>query len=139
MFEIILILNAIWFALGFHAFAIRSIIFAKTIVPKQHRDTPVFDMLAASGKFVGGLNFALCILNVLILMNPGSFPESNQRLILCIGFALAHGSQFLPNVFIALDNRKGKGVWQVKGRMLFIFVTDFILMIGNFVVAGWYA
>ncbi|MEM7105698.1 MAG: hypothetical protein AAF502_21350 [Bacteroidota bacterium] len=138
MFEVILLLNAIWFALGFHAFAIRKKIFAKTLVPRAHRDTPVFDILTESGNFLGGFNFAFCVLNVLILIYPGVFPEANQRIILCVGFAVAHGSQFLPNVFIILENRKGKGVWQVKGRMLFIFITDFVLMVANLVVAALY-
>ncbi|MEM6765978.1 MAG: hypothetical protein AAF655_13665 [Bacteroidota bacterium] len=139
MFEIIILLNAIWFAMGFHAFWIRNKVFAKTLVPREERDTPVFDMLAESGKFVGGFNFAFCILNILVLVYPSVFPEVGQRIFLCLAFAIAHGSQFLPNVFIALQNRKGKGVWQVKGRMLFIFVTDFVLMIANLVVAAVYA
>ena len=29
------------------------------------------------------------------------------------------------------ENQKGKGVWQIKGLMRFIFVTDFILMVAN--------
>ncbi|MEM7512755.1 MAG: hypothetical protein AAF388_17620 [Bacteroidota bacterium] len=139
MFEIILLLNAIWFAMGFHAFWIRNKVFAKTLVSREERATPVFDMLAESGKFVGGFNFAFCVLNILLLVYPEVFPAPGQRIILCLAFAIAHGSQFLPNVFISLQNRKGKGVWQVKGRMLFIFVTDFVLMIANLVVAAVYA
>lgn len=138
MFELILALNAIWFALGFHLFALRNKVFAKILVPKVHRDTPVFDTLAATGPFLGGFNFAFCALNVLILINPGVFPDNAQRVILCVAFALAHGSQWLPNLFIALENRKGKGVWPVKGLMLFIFVTDFVLMVANFILVGIY-
>ncbi|MEO1258690.1 MAG: hypothetical protein AAFZ15_07825 [Bacteroidota bacterium] len=138
MFEAILLLNAIWFGLGFHLFALRSKIFAKTLVPKEHRDSPVFEMLAETGKFLGGFNFAFCALNVFILISPSVFPEGNQRAILCFVFALAHGSQFIANVPIALDNRKGKGVWQVKGRMLFIFITDFVLMVANLVLVAIY-
>jgi hypothetical protein len=75
----------------------------------------------------------------LLLIYSDTFPTPTQRIILCITFAIAHGSQFLPNVFIALENRKGKGAWQVKGRMRFIFITDFVLMLANFVVAAVYA
>ena len=139
MFEFILLLNAIWFGLGFHLFALRSKIFAKILVPKEHRESPVFDMLIETGKFLGGFNLAFCVLNVLILINPSVFPEANQRIILCTVFAIAHGSQFISNVPIALDNRKGKGVWQIKGLMLFIFITDFVLMLANLVLAGMYA
>lgn len=139
MYELILILNAIWFGLGFHLFALRSKIFAKILVPKEHRDTPVFDILIETGKFLGGFNFAFSALNVLILIFPDVFPEANQRIILCLVFAIAHGSQFIGNVPIALANRKGKGVWQVKGLMRFIFVTDFTLMMANFAIVGMYA
>lgn len=139
MFEFILLANVIWFALGFHLFALRNKIFAKILVPKAHRETPVFETLAATGPFLGGFNFAFCALNVLILINTSVFPEGNQRIVLCLAFALAHGSQFFSNVPIALDNRKGKGVWQIKGLMRFIFITDFILMVANLVLIGMYA
>ncbi|NRB49565.1 MAG: hypothetical protein HRU41_17935 [Saprospiraceae bacterium] len=138
MFEFILVLNAVWFALGFHLFALRGKIFGKILVPKAHRDTPVFDMLVETGKFLGGFNFAFCVLNVLLLIYPNVFPDGAQRSILLFVFALAHGSQFISNVPIALANRKGKGVWHVKGLMLFIFVTDFILMVANLALAGTY-
>ena len=139
MFEIILILNAIWFGLGFHLFALRRKIFAKILVPSAHRKTPVFDILTETGTFLGGFNLAFCALNVLILLNTSVFPEANQRMILCGVFALAHGTQFYGNVPIALQNRKGKGVWQVRGLMLFIFITDFVLMIANLVLVAMYA
>jgi len=139
MFNVVLLANAIWFALGFHLFALRSKIFAKILVPREHRESPIFNMLAETGKFLGGFNFAFCTLNVLILINPNVFPDGDQRIILCVVFALAHGSQFISNVPIALDNRSGKGVWKVKGLMLFIFITDFVLMIANLIVVGMYA
>ena len=131
MFETVLVANAIWFGLGFHLFSLRSKIFAKIIVPREHRDTPVLAILAASGKFLGGFNFALCAFNILLLLNLGVFAQANQRAMLCAFFAIAHGSQFFFNLPIALDNRKGAGVWQVRGLMGFIFVTDFSLMIAN--------
>lgn len=139
MFSLVLLLNAIWFGLGFHLFALRNKRFAKILVPREHRETPVFETLAATGPFLGGFNFAFCALHVLILLNPDIFPDATQRIILCVVFALAHGSQFISNVPIALDNRKGKGVWQVKGLMLFIFITDFLLMLANAAIAGMYA
>ena len=138
MFELILLVNAIWFGMGFYVFALCSKIFAKTLVPREHRESPVFDMFVETGKFLGGFNFAFSALNVLVLINPSVFPEGNQRIILCVVFALAHGSQFISNVPIALDNRKGKGVWEVKGRMRFIFITDFVLMVANLAIVTMY-
>lgn len=131
MFEFILVANALWFGLGFHLFAFRNKIFAKILVPREYRQTPVLDTLAATGPFLGGFNFAFCALSLLFLFNANVFPEEEQRAILFSVFALAHGSQFAANVPVALANRKGKGVWQVKGLMRFIFITDFVLMVVN--------
>ncbi len=136
MLELVLAANALWFGLGFHLFALRSTIFAKILVPKEHRDTPVFDMLAATGGFLGGFNFAFCVLSLLMLVYGGVFQGAEQRAILFGVFALAHGSQFLANVPIALANRSGGGVWQVKGLMRFIFVTDFALMLANLAIVA---
>lgn len=138
MFATILILNAIWFGLGFHLFALRRNVFAKTLVPKEHRDTPVFDQLAATGMFLGGFNFAFCVLSILVLVFANVFPDNDQRIILFVVFAIAHGSQFVSNIPVLLENRQGGGVWQVKGLMAFIFVTDFVLMVANFALAGIY-
>lgn len=138
MLEVLLGLNALWFAMGFNVFAIRNKIFAKLIVPREHRDTPVFDILAASGRFLGGFNFAFCILNILLLLNLNVFPADEQRMILLLVMAIAHGSQFIFNVPVALQNRRGEGLWQVKGTMRFIFITDFVLMALNFAAALYY-
>lgn len=139
MLEMILLVNTVWFAMGFHAFSIRHRIFAKIMVPREHRDTPVFDILAESGRFLGGFNFAFAVFNILLLTNLDQFPSDAQRAILLFVFAIAHGSQFIFNVPIAIQNRRGGGVWQVKGMMLFIFITDFIMMALNLVAAGVYA
>ncbi len=138
MFETILVLNAIWFALAFHVFAIRNQVFAKILVPKEHRNNPAFDVLVASGKFLGGFNLAFMLLNVLLLFNLDTFPTDQQRTILLLVFAVAHGSQFFFNLPIALQNRQDGGVWQVlKGLMLFIFVTDCVMMFLNLGWALW--
>ncbi|MEO1436222.1 MAG: hypothetical protein AAFV80_11850 [Bacteroidota bacterium] len=136
MFELTLILNALWFAGGFHLFALRSTVFAKTLVAKEHRDNPMFAMLIATGKFMGGFNFAFCVLNVLLLLFANTFPDPLQRAILFMVIGLAHGTQFAGNVPIAIANKKGEGAWPVKGLMRFIYVTDFSLMVLNFVLAG---
>lgn len=135
MLELILILNILWFGAGFHLFALRSRIFAKIIVAKEHRDTPVFDTLTASGKFLGGFNLAFAILNVLLLLKSQLFNQPLQWLILLMVIAIAHGTQFACNVPIAVQNLRGEGVWQVKGLMRFIFVVDFSLMVANAILA----
>lgn len=139
MLAIILMVNTIWFAMGFNAFSIRNKIFAKILVPKEHRDTPVFDILAESGRFLGGFNFAFAVFNILLLTNLDVFPSDAQRSILLLVFGVAHGSQFIFNVPVAIQNRRGGGAWQVKGIMFFIFITDFVMMALNLTAATWYA
>lgn len=135
MLEIVLILNALWFGMGFNVFSIRNKIFAKLVVAREHRNTPVFDVLAESGRFLGGLNLAFSVLNILLLVNLSVFENGLQIPILLFVNAVAHGTQFAFNVPVALENRKGKGVWQVfKGTMLFIFVTDFTMAMLNILV-----
>ena len=137
MLETILILNAIWFAMGFNVFSLRPKIFAKVVVPREQRDTPVFDILIQSGRFVGGFNFAFALCNILLVTNLDVFATDAQRAILLLVFAVAHGSQFIFNVPVAIQNRRGEGIWQVlKGTMLFIFVNDFIMMMLNLVLAA---
>ena len=53
-------------------------------------------------------------------------------------FSIAHASQFVFNVPVALGGgRKGESLWPVMtGPMLFIFATDFTLMIANGVLAA---
>ena len=139
MFEIVLILNTLWFVMGFNVFSIRNKIFAKLVVPREQRDTPVFDILAESGRFLGGFNLAFAVCNILLLTNLDTFPSDEQRAILLFVFAVAHGSQFAFNVPVAIQNKRGGGVWQVlKGTMLFIFITDFIIMALNLSLAAVY-
>lgn len=139
MLEITLLLNTIWFAMGFNVFSIRNKIFAKLLVPRDQRDTPVFKILVESGRFLGGFNLAFAVCNLLFLIYLDIFPTNEQRAILLFVFSIAHGSQFIFNLPIAIHNKRGGGVWQVlKGTMLFIFVTDFILMALNLVLASTY-
>jgi len=138
MFEVILVLNALWFVMGFNVFSLRPKIFAKLVVPREQRDTPVFGILAESGRFLGGFNFAFSLLNILLLASLATFPSDEQRAILLFVFSVAHGSQFIFNVPVAIQNKRGGGIWQVlKGTMLFIFVTDFVMMVLNLLLAAW--
>jgi hypothetical protein len=131
----VLAINALWFFGGYHTFDIRGRIFAKIVVPREHRETPVMETLVSAGKFVAGFNFAFFFFNILLLFNVNTFDQGIQWSIILATIAVAHGSQFAYNVPVALQNRKGKGVWEVKGLMLFIFITDFSLMLLNAVLA----
>ena len=137
MLEAVLALNAIWFSMGFYAFYIRRKVFAKVVVPnKNHRDNLAYEAVVETGRFMGGFNVALALLNILLLFNVGGFDKNSQWATLLIFNALAHGSQFVGNIPMALQNRQGGGLWNVfKGVMLRIFVIDFTLMLFNAVLA----
>lgn len=134
---LVLVLNAIWFAMGFYAFYLRRNVFAKVVVPKsEDRDNTAYDAVVESGRFMGGFNAALCLLNVMLIFNFGGFDKGSQWATLLIFNALAHGSQFVGNIPMAMKNRLGEGLWNVfKGVMLRIFVIDFTLMVFNSVLA----
>lgn len=135
--QVLFLLNAVWFSMGFHAFYVRRHVFGKVLVPIQaHRDNTAYEALVESGRFMGGFNLALSVLNVMLLFNLGGFETDRQWAVL-LGFnALAHASQFVGNVPMALQNRRGKGLWQVfKGVMLKIFVIDLTLAVFNTALA----
>ncbi|MBO6504948.1 MAG: hypothetical protein JJ850_16860 [Kordiimonadaceae bacterium] len=137
MLEVVLIANAIWFGMAFEAFYLRRRIFAKVLVPnRDHRDNTAYAAIEESGKFLGGFNLAISLLNVGLVFNVGGFETPKQWALVLVFNALAHGSQFWGNVPMALQNRKGGGLWRVfKGVMLRIFVIDFTLMVANAVMA----
>ncbi|MEP3654682.1 MAG: hypothetical protein ABJO36_07280 [Litorimonas sp.] len=134
--KVLLLLNAIWFGMGFYAFYLRREIFGKVIVPnKADRDNTAYDAVVESGRFMGGFNFALSVFNILLLFNVGGFEGGSQWAVLLIFNSIAHGSQFFGNVPMLRENRRGGGLWKVlKGVMLRIFVIDFILMVFNAVM-----
>ena len=131
--KVLLLLNAVWFGMAFHAFYLRREIFGKVMVPnKEHRHNTAYEALVESGRFMGGFNLALSVFNIMLLLNVGGFQTDSQWASLLIFNSIAHGSQFFGNVPMFLKNRRGGGVWKVlKGVMLRIFVIDFVLMTFN--------
>lgn len=134
---ILLLLNAIWYGLGFYAFYVRRRVFGKVLVPIQaHRDNTAYEALVESGRFMGGFNLALSALNVGLLFNLGGFNTNRQWALLLAFNAIAHGSQFVGNIPMALANRRGAGLWNVfRGVMLRIFVIDLTLALFNAALA----
>ena len=90
-------------------------------------------------RFLGGFNLAFSALNIFLVFNLVDFDKDIQWAILLFVNAIAHGTQFAGNVPMALQNRRGGGLWNVfEGVMLRIFVIDFVLMVFNAVVSAIY-
>lgn len=130
---VVLILNIAWFGVAFHYFSLKQFSAAKVLVPSSSRESPLFKTVAASVRFLGGMNLAFALLSTLFLLNLDVFPSSTQRCLLLLVFAVAHGSQFYFNVPIALGGgRQGESLWNVlHGPMRFIFFIDATLMVAN--------
>ena len=135
--NVILVLNIVWFGAAFRYFSLTPTTAAKVLVPKSARQSPLFTTVAASVRFLGGMNFAFAAFAVLLLFNRPLFPHASQIALFATVFSLAHASQFAFNVPVALGGgRQGESLWPVlSGPMLFIFVIDFILMVANGVLA----
>jgi hypothetical protein len=137
-FIVVLALNVAWFSMAFWYFTVKSVAAAKLLVPKSARESPLFNTVSASVRFLGAMNFAFALLAALMLANLSLFDDPQQRALLAAVFAAAHAGQFLCNVPIAMGGgRRGESLWDVlSGPMLFIFAVDFTLMIANAVVGA---
>lgn len=136
-FTAVLVLNALWFGVAFRYFCLTPNTAARLLVPQSARGSPLFATLAASVRFLGGMNLAFAAFAVLLLLNSTLFPEPSQRALFAAVFSLAHASQFASNLPVAIrGGRVGESFWPVlSGPMLFIFLVDITLMIANGVLA----
>ena len=132
-FTVILVLNILWFGAGFRYLSLVPNVAAGLLVPTSARASPLFPTLAASLRFLGGMNFAFATLAVLVLLNSSLFPHPAQRALFAGVFSVAHASQFASNLPAALPNRRvDELLWPVQtGPMLLIFLGDMTLMVAN--------
>jgi hypothetical protein len=135
-FYTISVLNVLWFSAAFHYFSIKRIAAAKVLVPKSSRESPLFVTVAASLRFLGGMNFAFAVLSALLLFGFIAATDISSKAFLLMVIAIAHASQFYFNVPILMGGgRQGESLWEVKtGPMRFIFVVDATLMVANAVL-----
>lgn len=138
-YAVVLALNTLWFGAGFWYFGLVPARAAKIVVPKPARGSPLFETLAASLRFLGGMNFAFAVFSLLLLLCMALFPEARQRAFFAGVFAIAHASQFIANLPVLLaGGRRGEALWDVlKGPMLLIFSVDAALMVLNAALALW--
>jgi hypothetical protein len=135
--SVVLVLNVLWFGAAFRYFSLTPNTAAKVLVAKPLRDSPLFATVAASVRFLGGMNFAFALLALLLLLNRSLFPDAAQLALFCAVFSVAHASQFAGNLPVAFSGKAELRVWPVlSGPMLFIFVVDFTLMMANAILAA---
>jgi hypothetical protein len=139
-YSVLAVLNILWFGAAFHYFSLKQFAAAKVLVPQSSRDSPLFLTVAASLRFLGGMNFAFAILSLLMLLGFVASNDTAARIALLLVLAIAHGSQFYFNVPIARGGgRKGESLWDVhKGPMNFIYRVDITLMIANAALSASY-
>jgi hypothetical protein len=135
-FSAVAVLNVLWFSAGFHYFSIKQFAAAKVLVPTSSRDSPLFLTIAASLRFLGGMNLAFAVLSLLMLLGVLASNDTDTRASLLLVLAVAHGSQFYFNEPIARGGgRQGEALWDVhRGPMKLIYRVDATLMIANAVL-----
>ncbi len=134
----VMALNVLWFGAGAMYFGVAAGSATRLLVSRPARQSPLFSTLSAAVRFLGGMNLAFAVLAGVLLFNRALFPEAAQVAALTSVLALAHGTQFAANVPVALSrNSQGEPQWPVlSGLMLFIFLTDFALMVANGALAA---
>lgn len=132
-FTVVLMLNVAWFGMGAWYFGLKHLAAAKLIVPRAARDSPLFATLAASVRFLGGLNLAMAVFAALLLACGAMFPLPGQHALFAAVFAVGHGSQFAANLpVLRARTRQPDTLWPVlTGPMRLIFLVDFALMLAN--------
>ena len=127
---IALILSMLWFLAAFRYFSFQQFAASKVLVPKSARSSPLFPTIAASIRFLGGMNGAFAILSAILLVcaltDSAAFADPVERGMLLSVLAAAHLSQFACNIpVLRSGERQGESYWNVRsGPMLFIFVVD---------------
>jgi hypothetical protein len=125
-----LVASLLWFTGAFRYFGFQQFAASKVLVPKTARSSPLFPTIAASIRFLGGMNGAFALMSAILLYcavtGSAAFTDPIERgLLLCV-LAAAHFSQFIFNVPVLLAGElQGESYWRVRsGPMLFIFVVD---------------
>ena len=137
-YDLVLLLNALWFGGAFIQFSIAQGNTLKILVPREERGNPIAPTLSASVAFLGGMNLPIGLLSVyLLLFRPPFVQAPDAQLALFLFFSACHFSQFAYNLPILLrGGRVGVAYWPVlKGPMLRIFVIDAALFVANLAVA----
>jgi hypothetical protein len=113
---IALVASLMWFTAAFRYFSFQQFAASKVLVPSSARSSPLFPTIAASIRFLGGMNGAFALMSVVLLIcavtGSAAFAGPFERgLLLCI-LSAAHFSQFIFNVpVLRAGERQGESYW----------------------------
>jgi hypothetical protein len=119
---LVLVVNVLWFGMGFAFFALRPQRALCLLIPRTAHGETSARALAASLPFLGGLNLALAVLSAACLWAHETPPSGPVFL----ASAVAHATQWSWNLPQLLrGGRAGGAAWDVlRGPMLGIFIVD---------------
>jgi hypothetical protein len=132
-----LVASLIWFTAALRYFSFQQFAASKVLVPVSARTSPLFSTIAASIRFLGGMNGAFAVMSAVLLIcaltGSSVFSDPVERGLLLGILASAHFSQFIFNVPVLKGGeRQGESFWPVRsGPMLFIFVVDAVETVIN--------
>jgi hypothetical protein len=131
-FSAIMMLNTLWFGLAFYFFSTRPVVVAKLLVPRSERDSLLFGTVMYALRFLGGMNFALALLSLVLLFNPVGFTPVQQGWLALV-LAVAHASQCSFNMPLVLNQRGMPGATRLglSGPMRVIFAVDCVMTVAN--------
>lgn len=134
----VLLVNALWFLAGFVQFTLKERSTVRMLVARPQRDDALVPTLAASVRFLGGMNLALAVLATICALSRSLFAGPADRAVLFAFFALVHATQFGCNVPVLRARRRAPNAyWPVlSGPMRFIFIVDGSLAVTDLVLAA---
>ena len=129
----VLVLNAVWFGLGFWFFALHARQAVRILVPRSAEGETSARALAASLPFLGGMNLGYAGLAVMLLLSRALSRVAAPSWHIYAAFAVAHATQWAYNLpHLLKGGRPGGAPWDVsRGPMLFIFVMDAVGAVSN--------
>lgn len=132
VFSAIMVLNIVWFGLAFYFFSVRPLSATKLLVPRGERDSLLFGTVTYALRFLGGLNFALALLSMVLLFNPVGLTPMQQGWLALV-LAAAHASQCAFNMPLVLNQRGMPGASRVglSRPMRMIFAVDCVMLVAN--------
>ena len=131
-FAAVMVLNIVWFGMAFYFFSIRPVVVAKLLVPRAERDSVLFGTVMYALRFLGGMNFTLAALSLVLLLNPVGFTPVQQGWLALV-LAVAHASQCSFNMPLVLNQRGMPGATRLglSCPMRLIFAVDGVMTVAN--------